>query len=113
MHIIIKEENGFMPDTIIRIYEDRVELEENNKSRFLNYEKVEIREIIKMFLDICKNWKDKYIEKGIIDEDVFVITIVSNKTKEYYIKNKHPENWGSFVLFRNKLIREELKLNNL
>ena len=23
MHIIIKEENGFMPDTLIKIYEDR------------------------------------------------------------------------------------------
>ena len=32
MHIVITEKSGFMPDTIIRIYEDKVELEENNNN---------------------------------------------------------------------------------
>jgi hypothetical protein len=35
MHIIIKEENGFMPDTIISIYENRVEYEENKVNKIL------------------------------------------------------------------------------
>ena len=110
MHIIIKEENSFMPDTTIRIYENRIEYEENNKSKLLEYNMEEIRDIMDMFFDISKDWKDRYVDKGIIDDDIFEISIISNKTKTYYIKNKYPQNWGRFILFRNKLIREELKI---
>jgi len=111
MHIIIKEENGFMPDTIIRIFEDRVELEENKRIKILNYDKNQIKEIMVSFLEIFDNWKSRYEDKGIIDEDSFVITIVSSKTKEIYIKNKYPQNWSKFILLRNRLIREEIKFN--
>lgn len=109
MKITIKEENGFMPDTIIRISDKEIELEENDKTRKLNYNEIQIKEIIRIFLDLTKYWKEKYIEKSIIDDDTFVITIEG--VKEYYIKNKYPNNWGSFISFRNKLIREEIKTN--
>ena len=111
MYIVIKEKSGFMPDTIIKIYEDKVELEENNKNRVLKYNPMESREIIKAFLKISKNWEKKYVGKGIIDEDIFVIDVVDKETKQYYIKNKYPQNWSSFILFRNKLVREEIKFN--
>lgn len=108
MHIIIKEENGFMPDKIIKIYEDRIEVSENNKDKVLGYDKNRSRDILEMFLDIFKDWNNKYVSSGIIDDDIFVITIVSNKNKEIYIKNKYPSNWSKFILFRNRLLREEL-----
>lgn len=110
MHIIIKEINGFMPDTVISILENEIRIEENNKIKILSYSREQIREIMQMFLDISRDWKDKYIDKGIIDDDIYVITVVSRETKEYYIKNKYPFNWERFVLFRNKLVREEIKL---
>jgi hypothetical protein len=62
-----------------------------------------------MFIEICQGWKDKYIDKSIIDDDIFCITVVGHRTRQFYIKNKYPENWDKFILFRNKLIREELK----
>lgn len=108
MHIIIKEENGFMPDKIIKIYEDRIEVSENNKDKVLGYDKNRSRDILEMFLDIFKDWNNKYVSSGIIDDDIFVITIVSDKNKEIYIKNKYPSNWSKFILFRNRLLREEL-----
>ncbi len=111
MYIIITEKSGFMPDTVIKIYEDKVELEENNKIRVLKYTPLETKEIIKSFLKISKGWDKKYIGKGIIDDDIFVIDVVDKETKEYYIKNKYPQNWSSFILFRNKLVREEIKFN--
>ena len=61
MYIVIKEKSGFMPDTIIKIYEDKVELEENNKNRVLQYNPMESREIIKAFLKISKNWEKKFL----------------------------------------------------
>lgn len=108
MHVIIKEENGFMPDTIIKIYEDRIEVEENNKQRTLSYDRFKVKEILELFLDVMKRWENKYVEKGIIDDDIFIINIVSSKVKEIYIKNKYPNNWDKFILFRNRLLREEL-----
>ena len=65
---------------------------------------MESREIIKAFLKISKNWEKKYIGKGIIDEDIFVIDVVDKETKEYYIKNKYPQNWSSFILFRKIMV---------
>lgn len=111
MNIVIREKSDFMPDTFIRIYEDRIEFEENNKNRVLKYNSEQIKEIMRMFLTLSKRWDSKYIGKGIIDDDVFVITVEGNKNKEYYIKNKYPQNWSDFVLFRNKLVREEIKFN--
>lgn len=99
-----------MPDTIIRIYDYKIEIEENKKIKRLCYKKEEIKEIIEMFLRLSHNWHNKYIEKSIIDEDIYTIEIIDNNIKkEYYIKNKHPNNWSDFILFRNKLIREEIK----
>lgn len=109
MHIIIQEVNGYMPDTIIKIYEDRIELEENNSIKRLSYNREEILTIIETFFNITRDWKSKYEEKGIIDDDIFKISVISKNTKEYYIKNKYPNNWSKFVLFRNRLVREELK----
>lgn len=108
MHIIIKEENGFMPDTLIKIYEDRIEVSENKKEKTLHYDKNESKNIMEMFLEIFKGWNSKYVDNGIIDDDAFVITIVGSTKKEIYIKNKYPSNWSKFILFRNKLLREEL-----
>ena len=97
-----------MPDKINKIYEDRIEVSENNKDKVLGYDKNRSRDILGMFLDIFKDWNNKYVSSGIIDDDIFVITIVSDKNKEIYIKNKYPSNWSKFILFRNRLLREEL-----
>ena len=72
MRIVIKEINGFMPDTIISILEQAIQVEENGKIKLLSYNQLEIREIMKMFLEICRNWKDKYIDKGIILNEYFI-----------------------------------------
>lgn len=109
MQILIKEENGFMPTTIIVIKDNKIEVEENNRTRVLKYEKDKITEIMIFLLDMFKTWKNKYIDNKIIDDEIYTITI-DNKgvSKTYYIKNKYPENWGRFILFRNKLLREEI-----
>ena len=112
MYIIIKEENGFMPDTIIEIY--KIQIEENNKKKVLNYDREQIKKIMTFVLEISHNWQSKYIGKSIIDEDVYIIAIYGDTKgtiiKECYIKNKYPNNWSNFISFRNKLVREELKL---
>ena len=61
-----------------------------------------------MFLEIFKGWNSKYVANGIIDDDVFLISISDTKNREIYIKNKYPSNWSKFILFRNRLLREEL-----
>lgn len=108
MQIIIKEENNFMPSTIIKIFRNKIEIEENKITRILRYTKVEIVKIIELFLSITKNWQSKYIDKAIIDDEVYTISVINKQVKEYYIKNKYPNNWNKFILFRNKLVREEL-----
>ena len=108
MQILIKEENGFMPATLINIKEDVVEIEENRKTRTLKYSNQEIKEIMSYLLDLFKPWKDKYIQNKIIDDEIYTISIISKVNKEIYIKNKYPANWDKFIVFRNKLVREEL-----
>ena len=110
MHIIIKEINGFMPTTTIAIKEDKIEVEENNKFKVLKYDRNDIKKIMHMFLDICKSWKSKYINnRAIIDDEIYNIFVVTDSVKEYYIKNEYPSNFSKFILFRNHLVREELK----
>jgi uncharacterized protein with HEPN domain len=109
MRIIIKEVNSFMPDVVIKIFEDKIEYTNNFSEKKLKYDAAEIKEIMRMFLEISKGWKAKYEDKGVIDEDIYKISIIGNTTKEIFIKNKYPNNWGDFMSFRNKLIREELK----
>ena len=110
MHIVIKEKNDFMPDTTIKLMEDKIEVEEYNKVRVLAYNKNEIKYIISKFLNIMSNWKDKYIDSGIIDDDTFYIYIVGKTTRQIIVKNKYPFNWSDFILYRNKLLREEIKV---
>lgn len=111
MHIVIKEINGFMPTTTIRISEDKIEVEENNNIRILKYDRLDIKKIMHMFLEMSKGWKNKYIDNNaIIDDEVYDIVVVSNNTKKYYMKNKYPDNFSKFILFRNHLVREELKV---
>lgn len=110
MQILIKEENGFMPTTRINIYEDRIEFTENNQTKTLKYTKEEIKVIMHSLLDIMRDWKNRYEEKKIIDDEIYTITIVTKENKQYYIKNKYPSNWSSFIFLRNKLVREEIKL---
>ncbi len=108
MHIIIKEENGFMPTTTIKITENKIEVEENNKLRILKYQENEIKKIMEAFLIIFKNWKDKYVKESIIDDEIYSISIVSSKIKTIYIKNDYPQNWEKFIVLRNHLVREDL-----
>lgn len=108
MGITIREVNGFMPDKVISIYEDKIEVYDNNKIKLLRYDKSRCKDILEMFLEIFKGWNNKYIGSGIIDDDIFLITITGLKSKEIYIKNKYPSNWSKFILFRNRLLREEL-----
>lgn len=109
MYIVIREESKFMPPLIITINEEGITVEENNKSRRLKYDKYQIRDISNALCSIFNGWKDKYIDnKTIFDDDSYDIVVVGSTRKEYYIKNKYPNNWDKFVLFRNKLLREEL-----
>ena len=110
MKIFIKEENAFMPTTTIDICEDKIEFCENNRNRQLNYNKEQIKQIIEVLLGIIEKWNSKYIEKKIIDDEIYTITIEGKETKQIYIKNKYPSNWEKFVLFRNKLVRGDLKI---
>lgn len=110
MRIFIKEENGFMPTTTIEITNDKIEFNENNKVKQLNYNKEQIKQIIDILLGIIKNWNAKYIEKKIIDDEIYTITIEGTETKNIYIKNKYPSNWEKYIVFRNKLIRGDLRL---
>jgi len=110
MQILIKEENGFMPTTRINIHEDKIEVEENNKLRKLKYDKYQIREIMQYLLELFKSWKNKYVDEKIIDDDIYTITIVTRENKEFYIRNKYPNNWAKFIEFRNKLVRESLNV---
>lgn len=111
MHIIIKEINGFMPTTTITINEHKIDVEENNKIKTLKYERLEIKQIMDIILNLTKGWKNKYInDKAIIDDEIYNISIVSSDIKEYFIKNKYPDNFSKFLLLRNLLVREELKL---
>jgi len=111
MHIIIKEINGFMPTTTITISENKIDVEENDKLRTLKYDRLEIKKIMNIIVDITKSWKNKYInDKAIIDDEIYNIFIVSSSVKEYFIKNKYPENFAKFLLLRNHLVREELKV---
>lgn len=109
MHIIIKEESSFMPDTIIRIYEDKIEVEEKDYLKILNYNQKDIKNIMNMLVDITKRWKRKYVDKAIIDDVAYVITFINDEEKVYYVKNSYPQNWEKFIYFRNRLVREELK----
>lgn len=108
MLIVIKEENRFMPTTTIIIKDTVITVEENHVNRELKYDKNQIKLISDALLKIFKDWNYKYIDKKIIDDDTFTILVVDNERKEYYIKNKYPSNWSKFILFRNKLLREEL-----
>lgn len=109
MFIVIREENKFMPPVIVTIKEHIIEVEENNKTRALKYDCNQIKDICVFLCSLFKDWKDKYIDNDtILDDDVFSIVVVSSTRKEYYVKNKYPSNWDKFILFRNKLLREEL-----
>lgn len=108
MQIIIKEENGFMPETTIKISEEKIIVEENNVLKTLKYDKTQVKKIMNSFHALIKDWKNKYEEKKIIDDEIYRITIVTTVNKEIYIRNKYPDNWSKFILLRNKLIREEL-----
>ena len=110
MKILIKEENGFMPTTRINIHEDKIEVEENNKIRVLKYNKYQIKDMMVYLLDLFKGWKNKYVDEKIIDDEIYTITIVTTVNKEFYIKNKYPNNWNKFIEFRNKLVRETLNV---
>lgn len=111
MHIIIKEINGFMPTTTITITENRIDVEENEITKTLKYDRYHIKKIMEMIVDITRGWKSKYInDKAIIDDEIYNIFIISNDIKEYYIKNKYPENFAKFLVLRNRLVREELKI---
>ena len=111
MHIIIKEINGFMPTTTITISEHKIDVEENDKVKTLKYEKADIKKIMAMIVNMTRGWKNKYVnDKAIIDDEIYNIFIVSNEVKEYYIKNKYPDNFAKFLLLRNHLVREELKV---
>lgn len=109
MLIIIRENNSFMPSLTITISGKVITVEENNVVKELNYREEKIRKIFDTFLLVFKDWKNKYEDKKIIDEDVFEILVINeNVRKEYFIKNKYPINWEKFMLLRNKLLREEL-----
>ena len=110
MQILIKEENGFMPTTRINIHEDKIEVEENSKLRVLKYDRYQIKDIMEYLLDLFKYWRNKYIDDKIIDDEIYTITIITKENKEFYIKNKYPDNWDKFIEFRNKLVRETLKV---
>lgn len=110
MRIVIKEINDFMPDTIISINENKIEVDENNKIRVLKYNKYEIQEILRRFLLIFKRWNLKYVSEEVVDDGVYMITVEDKTSKTYYIKNKYPYNWESFIWLRNNIVREEFKV---
>lgn len=110
MRIVIKEINDFMPDTTITINDDKIEVDENKKYRVLKYNKNEIQEIVKRFLVILKRWNLKYVSEEVVDDGIYTITIEDKTKKTYYIKNKYPYNWESFIWLRNNIVREEFKV---
>ena len=110
MVIVIREESKFMPSITTTISEDKITVEENQNVKVLKYKKEQIKLIVEFLLNLFRDQKDKYIdEKNLIDEGTFKIVVLDESRKEYYIKNKYPFNWNKFVLFRNKLLREEFQ----
>ncbi len=110
MRVVIKEINDFMPDTIITINENKIEVDDNNKIRVLKYNKYEIQEILRRFLLIFKRWNLKYVSEEVVDDGVYMITVEDKTSKTYYIKNKYPYNWENFIWLRNNIVREEFKV---
>lgn len=109
MLIVIREESKFMPPVSITIKDEEILVEENNNCRTLKYDKNQIKDICVFLFGIIKDWQHKYVDNNaIIEDDTFTIVAINSVRKEYYIKNKYPSNWEKFILFRNKLLREEL-----
>ena len=76
----------------------------------MRYEQEAIRKNMQSFYELFKGWKTKYEEKQLIDDEIYTIYIMDEDSKEIFIKNKYPDNWGRFILLRNKLIREEIEI---
>ena len=115
MRVVIKEINDFMPDTIITINENKIEVDDNNKIRVdplvLALSCIyEIQEILRRFLLIFKRWNLKYVSEEVVDDGVYMITVEDKTSKTYYIKNKYPYNWENFIWLRNNIVREEFKV---
>ena len=83
MRVVIKEINDFMPDTIITINENKIEVDDNNKIRVLKYNKYEIQEILRRFLLIFKRWNLKYVSEEVVDDGVYMITVEDKTSKTY------------------------------
>lgn len=110
MYIVIKEDNGFTNPMTIVIKHDSVTIEEDEKIKVLKYNKDQIKKIMEGFLNVFKSWHSKYIGKSVLNNDIYTITIVTTKTIEYYIENKYPDNWENFIMLKNHLIKETLKV---